>query len=388
LLCGALSARALADDSVSPRIALFASGPQADVWARALARQWGPLERDPVARAAALAPSIARSRMNALARIEALLMDARSEAASLHESDALASLAAAERVAEGVADVPGIAAWMAEVQLQLGAVAAQAGALALAEAAFRRAATLEPGRQLLPAEAAPDVVALCTRIHAELAVTPAGAFDVRAEPAGARVFLDDADLGRAPVRARALVGRHVLRVEASGHIGYGSFIDVLPGERPALAVQLTPLPQLELARALLQSVQSGELARVSAELRAAERVGRADYDAVAIVETAASAARALVVRCDRSGCVAPIRALRAQPIALGAGAFAPDQLVRARLWLSAPGRDEAGGQNAPLWRRWYVWGGAALALAAGALAVGFAAQPAPEHRLRVEVDGF
>jgi hypothetical protein len=412
LLCAASSTRALADDaatgagipplraraSSSHRIVLFASGPHAQAWARALARQWGELEEDPVTVAAALPAGIARARMDALARIEGLLLDARVQAASLREADALTSLAAAERAAEGAADVPGIAAWMAEVQLQLGAVAAQAGALELSEAAFRRAATLEPGRQLLPAEAAPDVVARCARIHAELAASPAGAFEVRAAPAPARVFLDDVELGAAPVRARAVVGRHVLRVEASGHDDYGAFIDGLPGERPALAVQLTPLPELERARALQQAVQGGTVTRVPAVLNAfcgpaparrgdgCSRVGRSDLDAVAVVETADSGTRALIVRCDRSGCRAPIRALREQPIALGSGVLNDEQLIAARAWLSAPRARPTSDQNTPLWGRWYLWGGTALAVAAGALAVGFAAQPAPEHRLRVEVD--
>jgi hypothetical protein len=414
LLWAGSSARVFADDpasgsgiapalrgGASARIALFASGPHAQGWARALARQWGPLEADPVAHAAALPPRIARGRMQALARIEGLLLDARGQAASLREADALASLAAAERTAEGAADVPGIAAWMAEVQLQLGAVAAQAGALELAEAAFRRAATLEPGRQLLPAEAAPDVVARCARIHTELAAAPAGSFEVQAfvgrdaapalhggasSPASARVFLDDVELGVAPVRARAVVGRHVLRVEASGHEGYGAFIDVLPGERPALAVQLTPLPQLELARALRQAVQSGMLTRVPAVLNAASTGARSHLEAVAVVETSESGARALIVRCDRAGCGAPIRATREQPVALGSGELTGERLIAARTWLSSPRSRSASDQNTPLWRRWYLWGGTALAVAAGALAVGFAAQPAPAHRLRVEVD--
>lgn len=407
LLCAVSSARVLADDTASAagsapalragaskslRTALFASGPHAQGWARALARQWGALETDPVARAAALTPRVARARMDALARIEGLLLDARVQAATLREADALTSLAAAERAAEGAADVPGIAAWMAEVQLQLGAVAAQAGSLELSEAAFRRAATLEPGRQLLPAEAAPDVVARCARIHAELAAWPAGAFEVRAfsdmgmAAALARVFLDDVELGLAPVRARAVIGRHVLRVEAPGHEAYGAFIDVLPGQRPALSVQLTSLPELELARALQQVVQSGMLTRVPAVLNAAARTGRSDLDAVAVLETADSGERALIVRCDRAGCRAPIRALREQPIARGSGVLDDEQLIAARAWLSGPSSRPTNDQNTPLWKRWYLWGGTALAVAAGALAVGFAAQPAPEHRLRVEVD--
>ncbi|HMI93506.1 MAG TPA: PEGA domain-containing protein [Polyangiales bacterium] len=364
------------------------SGPHAERWARTLAGQLGPLDRDPVASAERAQPSVARDRMRELARVEAWLVEARRQAAALREGEALASLAAAERAVDGLADVPGSSAWAAEVQLQLGAVAAQAGLISLAQVAFRRAASLEPSRRLLPAEAAPEVVALCARAHAELAAAPTGVFTLQVSTAGARVFLDDAELGGGRVRARAVVGRHALRIEAPGHRTYGSFIDVLSGERPAFAVQLTPLPRLELARELARAVRDGQLGGVASALRAAGGVGRApEIAAVLIAETAGSSDRALLVRCDRTGCRGPTRAHGSGPIAFAVPPLDEARLAHARAWLWRLER-EPGIAPLPLWKRWYVWGGAAIALTAGAVALGFALQPEPERRLRVQVDGF
>jgi hypothetical protein len=386
LLGSAAPALRAAADEALPRAVLFASGPQAERWARALGTQLDPLDGDPLGNAERALPNVARERMRALAQVEALLIEARRQAATLREREALASLAAAERAIDGLADVPGVSAWAAEVQLQLGAVAAQAGLTPLAQVAFRRAASLEPGRRLLPAEAAPEVVALCARAHAELAAAPTGMFAVQVSSAGARVFLDDAELGRAPVRAQAVVGRHVLRIEAPGHRAYGSFIDVLAGERPALVVQLTPLPRLELVRGLARAVQAGDLAWLADELRVGSMAGaQAEIASVLIAETAGSGERALLVRCDRTGCRGPTRARLRSKLVFATDALEDAELARARVWL-AQLETEAAAAPVPLWQRWYVWGGTALALTAGAVALGFALQPEPERRLRVEVD--
>jgi hypothetical protein len=364
---------------------LFASGPHAERWTRALAPRFGPFEPDPLAAAIGAPPGIERQRKHGLARVEARLVEARRQAATLREREALASLAAAERAVAELADVPGASAWAAEVQLQLGAVAAQAGLLELAQAAFRRAATLEPGRRLLPAEAAPEVVALCAAIHTELAAAPSGVFQVQATAAAARVFLDDVELGTAPLRARAVVGRHLLRVEAPGHGSYGSFIDVLSGERPELLVQLTPLPRVARARALLGAVRTGDHPRIAAELRASHALGVTPaLTAVLIVETDRDGRRALLVRCDRSACRGPTRARWLAAIDLASTVVNDVELAEARAWLARP--ESATDDATPLWKRWYVWGGAALALTAGAVVLGFAVQPEPEQRLRVEVD--
>jgi hypothetical protein len=387
VLAAAAESSPAAADAPQPGVALFASGPHAERWARSLDAQLGPLDRDPVGHAERMQPSVARDRMRALAEVEALLVAARRQAATLRERDALASLATAERAVDGLADVPGVSAWAAEVQLQLGAIAAQAGLTSLAQAAFRRAASLEPRRRLLPAEAAPDVVALCARVHAELAAAPTGTFAVQVTTPFSRVFLDDVELGGGQVRARAVVGRHVLRVEAPGHQPYGSFIDVLAGERPALLVQLTPLPRLELARALSHAALAGDLARIAGALGdAAAHGAAAEIAVVLLVETGARADRALVVRCDPSGCGQAARAREHSPVRLSTRALDENGLARGRAWLSRLDDRTPEPTPAPLWKRWYLWGGAALALTAGAIALGVALQPEPERRLRVEID--
>lgn len=386
-LSGALAPASFAGaDPPAANTALFATGPHGERWSRALEARLGPFDPDPVASAAAAPDRIARERMDALAGVEAQLLAARRQAASLREREALASLAAAERTIDALADVPGASAWAAEVQLQLGAVAAQAGMLELARSAFRRAATLEPGRRLLPAEAAPEVVALCDRIHGERAAAPTGSFVVEvAQPAAvrARVFLDDVAQGTTPAAVRAIAGRHLLRVEAAGHRSYGSFIDVLSGQRPVLAVQLTPTPRLELARALERAARAGELAGLVDGLRAAHARGEHAIASALWVETAVPAARALIVYCDRDGCRGPTRARAGAPIALVSSAADAAKLSSARTWLSRPARESEAAP--PLWKRWYVWGGTALAVAAGSVALGLALQPEPERRLQVEV---
>jgi hypothetical protein len=76
--------------------------------------------------------------------------------------------------------------------------------------------------------------------------------------------------------------------------------------------------------------------------------------------------------------------LRGQ-IVFASAALDEAELAHARAWLWRL-EHEPGTPSLPLWKRWYVWGGAALALTAGAIALGFALQPEPERQLRVEVE--
>src|SRR5690606_23579003 len=93
------------------------------------------------------APSAtSRARLRALVEVEASLAEARAHAARLDEGAALAVLERARRLAEEHADVPRAARWLAEVELAIGLVATQANLRALADQAFRRAASLDPDR--------------------------------------------------------------------------------------------------------------------------------------------------------------------------------------------------------------------------------------------------
>jgi hypothetical protein len=218
------------------------------------------------------------------------------------------------------------------------------------------------------------------------ALAPAGEFEVRVSAKNAHVFLDEVPQGTAPVRIRVGVGRHVLRVEAAGHHTYGTSIDVLEGERAAVEVALAPYPALEAARALLASAAAGDYARARQALRALERAG--SERTLFVLETSRAGDRALLVRCTAASCNEPMRldisqAKVGSPTAPSQGpTLNRIQLRAARAWLAA---NEAP-TNTDWWRRWYVWGGAALVTAAAVSVIAVSAQPTPTRALTVVVE--
>jgi hypothetical protein len=360
--------------------------PSASDWVDRVTRALGPVDLDATRLAVRRArpDGIARARLAALSRIEGQLAEARELAAGLAEGDALALLARAADAAEQLADMPGAAAWNAEVQLWLAVIAAQAGASGLSHSAFRRAAALDPTRHLLEAEAPPEIVALSERVQREVALGPRGEMDVRASVGGARVILDDVPQGTAPLRVRAPVGRHVLRVEAAGYATYAAFIDVLEGERPPLEIALAEAPLLAAARDVDRAARGRDYAALPAALAALAAAG-AQLDRVLVLESAGAGRRALLVRCDAQGCRRAARALDARlPAAWPDGPLRAAELARDRAWLD---RDAEPARTAAVawWQHWYVWGPLA-AVAAGATAFALTYDPQPERRLRVMVD--
>ena len=323
---------------------------------------------DPIAAATVPTP-IDPSRLSDLQRVEDLLLHAREQTAALAEADALATLAEASRIADQEADLPGAPAFCAEVQLALGVTAMQAGFSWLALDAFRRAATLDPSRRLLDAEASPAVVQAYAQVVREVALAPVGEVEVRAGVALARVYVDDVDRGAAPVRLRLTVGRHALRVEAPGHRGYGAFVDVLEGARPPLLVQLSPTPALDAARALDAAAAQGDYAAVRAAM-AALRDASASPEDVIVVEGSPVGKKLLLVRCDAEACRGPQRVRAEAPWDPGrAPALDAARLAAGRSWLAETERAPRAEHSASLWTRWYVWGGVAVV---AAVATGFA----------------
>lgn len=377
---------ARADDA---KLLVFAPEAPSDAarWQARLTRAYGALEVDPELWLRRTSPQrgIEPARLAALARIEALLARAAEHAAALAEDEALAALAQAADLGEQLADMPGAAAWNAEIQLRLAVIAAQAGQDGLAESAFRRAATLDAQRRLLDAEAAPEIVARATRVQRESVLGAHGEIEVRVRAGAARVFLDDVAQGSAPARLRAPVGRHLLRVEAPGRVTYGAFIDVLEGARPALVVEPAPVPELERVRALATAAQRGQLARVSQALAQESPPGE-----VLVLETAHGSPRALLVACAADGCRSALRITNARlPENLPDAALDAGALARDRAWLApSPSAPAVHDEASPWWHRWYVWAPLA-ALAAGATATALAlssGEAAPPQRLRVVVD--
>lgn len=325
-------------------------------------------------------------RVDAFRRVERLIIAARANTAGLMESRALAELHRAATLTRSLADVPGAAAWIAEVQTTLGITAAQAGLPDLAEDAFARAATLDPSRGVRAAEAPPAVVERAAGILAAVARRPRGSFEVRATSAGARVFLDDREVGLAPRIVRAPVGTHVLRVEAPGMTPWGSVLDVLEGRRPPVVVELAPDRLVASARRLVAA--SARFDPVDA-LHQGASLG---VDAVWLARVGAGPEdRALLIRCTNGGCDEPQRlALDEVPFVLSAATPRPWEAVRVgqgtgAIWLDGRAVQPPPPEVVPFYRRWYVWAGLAVLAGGAAAAIAAAAQPDAQQVYEVEV---
>jgi hypothetical protein len=95
----------------------------------------------------------------------------------------------------------------------------------------------------------------------ETANAPEGEFTVEADALAVRVWLDDAELGSAPVAVRAKTGLHVLRIEAEGRLPYGAVIEIEPGPRPVQRYALSPDPQQVDVRAVILPAPASDAAR-------------------------------------------------------------------------------------------------------------------------------
>jgi hypothetical protein len=238
------------------------------------------------------------------------------------------------------------------------------------------------------AEAPPAVVERVATILAAVARRPRGSFRVTSSAPGARVFLDDREIGSLPRIVRAPVGTHVLRVEAPGRSPWGRVFDVLEGRRPPVVVELAPDPIAIAGRRLTDAARSFDGSSASRQLAAL------GLDTAWLVWVgAASEDRALLARCDRNGCE-PTRRLALEevpfimPAVAGSTSETPgDEALAAqdRLWLRE--RLAPPPPPAPLawYERWYVWGGVGVALAAIAAAIAVSAQPEPTQVYQVDV---
>ncbi len=317
-----------------------------------------------------------RDRLLALHRAEDLVRDARRAAGRFDEAGALRRLVEARGLVETHADVPGSSQWLAEVELTLGLVAAQAGLDAIADESFRRAAALDPERVIAAAEAAPTVVARATAAAAVQGLRALGTLPI-ASPVGARVFLDDREIGRVPLEVRARAGRHVLRIEFEEHVPWGQVLDVREGVASSIRVRLASRPEAR-ARDRLAALEAPDprvLSTIASEL------GHLVWWVDATEE------RALLLECGPVGCAAPVR--------LGAfrdpGPPIPEARVRAQLrhgraWMHwRPGVVDPP-PGVVWWKRWPLWVGVGAAVAAGAVGVGVALRPEPDRQRVLIVD--
>lgn len=381
LACGALCAVTIPSsaqvdptppsESSSTRVVHRVRGEGAPLW-RATLEARGAAPLDP----GGPAPSAtSRARLRALVEVEAFLAEARAHAARLDEGAALAVLERARRLAEEHADVPRAARWLAEVELAIGLVATQASRRALADQAFRRAASLDPDRIVRAAEAAPAVAAHARELALGVATSPESLFVVEVDAPNAIVELAGRVVGEAPIEVRAPAGRHVLRVSAPGHRAWGRALDLFEGRRAPVTIHLAPT-EAERAR------------RAWVDARTFEEARAALPPATELWWVEARGERALFVRCDAHACSEPQRLVRELPETLPPMETSPS-LVSARVWLAQDEPTELPPPpppRRPWFRRWPVWTGIVLGVAAAAVGIGIAARPEPEQRLRVRID--
>jgi len=354
LLVGALPARAQ-----SPTLRIV--GPDADAWT--------PRFDAPLPAASPREAHVERSRLGALAAADALVARARQAAADLDEGTALSALTRARGLVEGAADVAGASRWLAEVELILGVVAQQAGHEQLAEESFANAATLDPTRLLLAAEAPPAVAARAAEVR------QTGREDVRVRIQSspvAEVYLDDRRIGETPVTVVARAGRHVLRLEAPGHRPLGEVV--------ALDAATTWTRELEPTReeAMRRRVLAAEDARMAAA---------AGTPVLFVATSEGPRERAVTTVCSEGRCTMPAR------VTPGESAEPGPPVPWAewdRAWAAAvEWRDSVPTPppppRVPWYRHWATWVAVGAALAGAAVGLGFALRPDPEQELRVNV---
>lgn len=375
-------------------------GPAADALEhlrRAGVQDAGPLTDDAVTWAGGSAEGFAPARLQTLGELDALLSRAQAEAAALDERAALSSLALASRVGAQLLDLPGIAAWQAEIEMRTGLVAAQAGRPRLADAALRRAASLDLERRLMAAEATPQVVELANAIWQQTRSAAEGRIRLSVDVPDAQVFLDDVPVGSAPLTLSARVGRHILRVEAPGCLAYGTFLELMEGERPAVHIVLPPDPAMESARSMQAAAAAGRIADI---VPALARLTRATVAApgttgtaerrILLVQVGRRDDRALIARCTGSGCE-PVVALQGRrPAATTAAAPGGLRLASAATaaWLDESSPPEPPPAASDRWPGWVVWGGAVVATAAAATLTALVsqAQEEPSRELTLVID--
>ncbi len=128
---------------------------------------------------------------------------------------AAARLATARADAEALVALEGGAELYADVALRLGVVLHHLGRHDQADIVFRLALALDPDRPITVAELAPEIVEAVEA--ARRADVPQRTLAIETEPAGARVFVDGRDAGKAPVDVPLRRGQHLVVARLPGH---------------------------------------------------------------------------------------------------------------------------------------------------------------------------
>lgn len=336
------------------------------------------------------APDVEPEDLEALGRLESLLVQAREASAELDEAAALRLLSAAGREARALLHVEGTAAWLAEVEMRTGAVAAQVGMTALAEDAFRRAYRLDPTRSLRPGEASPEVVSLAEAVARRVDAGPRATLDVRCADADARVAIDDRPAMPCPARLELPIGAHAVRISAPGRRPYGALIDLAQGERAPVEVALAPNALVLAARAFDTESAARPVADWPRALAALAEAGL-EAEVVWVEVGGGPEPRALALRCEPEGCTEPARldsrsSLPTATLARLPGPAAAAALEAGSAYLTAEATAPTASDAEPRRKRRIALITTAAVVAVGlATGLGLALAPTTENRLEVVV---
>lgn len=371
------------DASAAPRVA-FANAAELDRGAETLIESLRPgLIQDgyetvpPGDLREALEAPLAASE-DRLAQARSLLATAKDAYAGFQFDRALEQLADVDPLLADQPQSDRLIEILAERYVLAGLVHAGAKRPTEAEAAFAMVKRLRPDRQLDPATYHPRIVALFAQAGAR-----AGAeVSVRIEGTpGARVVVDGATIGKAPVTVSLATGTHYVNVDAEGFVPAGAAIEVA-AETAHFSFRLEAAPADARARRLRdQLMASDSPADLSAA--AAGICALAEASVVVIVRNrAGSTFEAAVYRCESSD-LGDWVALPSAQFFAALGPAAPGDSggtrERRRLTPADPARDR--GRTRSWYRTWWGTGLLAGAAVAAGTALYLALRPDDEFAI-------
>ncbi len=321
----------------------------------------------------------------------AIVVRAEERFRELEDELALQLIAKATTQLASIHQEPGAIELLARAHLLAGAIYLARDRLVAARRRQRRALDLQP--DLTPARHrfAPQVLSEIAALKSAAAVRSVGRLEIRApQGPGAMVFLDGQPKGPAPVVLDSIgVGRHLLRVSASGFRSHIASVRVEALNTKKLVVQLSPDEELQKLQTLpgwLRLARPAEpvlgllAKRVDADRTllmtltlSGQGTGTATVGAVLQMQGAGQAyAASLQPAHLRAALQQALRCQQSQPPAL-----APALIGAAPLRLDRPGPVPP---PTPWWERSWFWGAAAIVFisASAAFVVGRTSGGPPE----------
>ncbi|MBI1949686.1 MAG: PEGA domain-containing protein [Deltaproteobacteria bacterium] len=192
-------------------------------------------------------------------------------------------IAAAEHRLVEVGDV----SVLFDVRLSLASLYAALREQALAQAELDAAARLRPNASLDLGRWPPALVEAFAQARVRVAAEPGAELDVRAEPAGATLWVDGLRVGEAPLATTVRRGPHLLVLAAAGYRPRIFTLDAVAGARARVDERLAEIPAAALGARLR--------AELGGEGRRAEALGLAAALAAEVSATEDKVAR--VVAC-------------------------------------------------------------------------------------------